>query len=103
MLNPVSVPLWSTTTGGSTRVTTRSSDGLVWAVADATIASSVTNTTAIRLNIPAIKAPSPINSPAAGLLAENAWIGKGLPSEMVSDDGELPPSQGGGTLAVALD
>src|SRR5215468_10132718 len=101
MLNPVSVPLWSTTTGGSTRVTTRSSDVLVWAIADTTIASSVTNTTAIRVNIRAIEAPSPINPLAAGLLAEKAWIGKGLPSEMASGDGELPPwCQGGGTLAV---
>src|SRR5690349_9508070 len=91
MLNPVSVPLWSTTTGGSTRVTTRSSEVLVWAVADAPIASSVTNTTAIRLNIPAIRAPSPINRPAARLLSEKACIGKGLHLK-IGNDGALSPS-----------
>jgi hypothetical protein len=43
-----------------------------------------------------------MDPPAAGLLAEKAWIGKGLPSEMA--DGELPPwCQGGGTLAIPLD
>src|SRR5262249_15816804 len=89
MLNPVIVPFWSTTTGGSTRVTTRSSEVLVWAVADAPTTSSITNTIAIRPNIPAIKAPL-TQRPARG--------------GQVSNDGQLSPCcQGGGRLAVPLD
>jgi hypothetical protein len=59
---------------------------------------------AIRLNIPAIKAPSRINPLAARLLSEKACIGKGKPSKIVSNDGGLSPRrQGGGTLAIPLD
>jgi len=44
-----------------------------------------------------------MDPPAAGLLAEKAWIGKGLPSEMAMTGGLSPFRQGGRTLAIALD
>jgi hypothetical protein len=67
MLNPVIVPFWSTTTGGSTRVTTRSSEGGLCAIAAAVIAAMITSPAAIRPNTPAITAPSRINPLAARL------------------------------------